>query len=259
MVLAFLFFMTALLYACVGFGGGSTYNALLVLNETEYRIIPFIALTCNIIVVSGGVWHFSRHKHIKIEQILPWIILSVPAAWLGGYIKVPEVVFIGVLGSALLLSGIKMLWPENEVISLPSQNRRALAGLPLIPPVVGASLGFLAGMTGIGGGIFLAPVLHLLRWSDPKNIAGTCSLFILVNSLAGLVGQMMKLDTSGLLQSAVSSYWIVLPAVFIGGQIGSWMGASRINIHVIRKITAILILYVSIRLLWRFFITIGFI
>ena len=259
MVLAFLFFLTALLYACVGFGGGSTYNALLVLNETEYRIIPFIALTCNIIVVSCGVWHFSRHKHIKIEQILPWIILSVPAAWFGGYIKVPEVVFIGVLGSALLLSGIKMLWPEKKVISLPSQNRRALAGLPFIPPVVGASLGFLAGMTGIGGGIFLAPVLHLLRWSDPKNIAGTCSLFILVNSLAGLVGQMMKLDTSGLLQSAVSSYWIVLPAVLIGGQIGSWMGASRINIHVIKKITAILILYVSIRLLWRFFITIGFI
>lgn len=253
MVLAFLFFITALIYACVGFGGGSTYNALLILNETEYRIIPFIALTCNIIVVSSGVWHFSRHKHIKIEQILPWIILSIPAAWIGGYIKVPESVFIGVLGSALLLSGIKMLWLEKEVFSLPSQNRSALVGSPFIPPVVGASLGFLAGMTGIGGGIFLAPILHLLRWSDPKNIAGTCSLFILVNSLFGLIGQSMKLDTFRLLQSAVSSYWMVLPAVLIGGQIGSWLGASQINVRVVKNLTALLILYIAVRLLYRLY------
>lgn len=252
MVLAFLFFMTALLYACIGFGGGSTYNALLVLNETEYRIIPLIALTCNIIVVSGGVWHFSRHKHIKIVQILPWVILSIPAAWLGGYIKIPETVFIGVLGCALLLSGIKMLWPEKEAFSLRSQNRSALAGSPLIPPVIGASLGFLAGMTGIGGGIFLAPVLHLLRWSEPKNIAGICSLFILVNSLSGLIGQGMKLGSTGLLASAVGSYWYLLPAVLIGGQIGSWLGSSRINVGAVKNLTALLILYVAVRLLWRF-------
>jgi uncharacterized membrane protein YfcA len=209
--------------------------------------------------VSGGVWHFSRHKHIKIEQILPWIILSIPAAWIGGYIKVPEIVFVGVLGSALLLSGIKMLWPEKGALSLPSPNHQALTSSPLIPPVLGASLGFLAGMTGIGGGIFLAPILYLLCWNNPKNIAGTCSLFILVNSLAGLAGQMMKLDALELLQSAVSSYWVVLPAVLIGGQIGSWMGASRINIHVIKRVTALLILYVSIRLLWKVFINIGLI
>lgn len=256
MILTILFFITALLYASVGFGGGSTYNALLVLNETEYRIIPFIALICNIIVVSGGVWYFSRHRHIKIKKILPWVILSIPAAWLGGYIEVPETMFIGVLGSALLLSGIKMLWPEREIYSRHLQNRYALAGSPLISLVVGASLGFLAGMTGIGGGIFLAPVLHMLRWSDPKNIAGTCSLFILVNSFAGLIGQMMKPDMPDLLLSTLQSFWILFPAVLIGGQIGSWVGASRINIHVIKRITAVLILYVSFGLLWRFFINV---
>jgi len=247
MLLAVLFFITALLYACVGFGGGSTYNALLVLSETDYRLLPFIALTCNIIVVSGGVWHFSRGRHIDIRKILPWVIISVPAAWLGGYIAVPEKVFIGLLGSLLLLSGIKMLWPEKDSTLL-QQTKKTF---PFVPPLIGGALGFVAGLTGIGGGIFLAPVLHLLRWSEPRNIAGTCSLFILVNSLSGLVGQTMKLGEINILPLALS-YWYLLPTVLVGGQIGSWMGAERINSAVIKKLTALLILYVSIRLLFRF-------
>ncbi|MGN7439406.1 MAG: sulfite exporter TauE/SafE family protein [Alcanivorax sp.] len=252
MYLAVLFFITALLYACVGFGGGSTYNALLVLAETDYRIIPILALTCNIIVVSGGVWHFSKTKHIKLSQVFPWIILSIPAAWLGGYMTVPETVFVGILGCALLLSGIKMLLPEKEIFFLQPQTHFAWAKSSFVPPIVGASLGFLAGITGIGGGIFLAPVLHLLRWGDSKNIAGTCSLFILVNSLSGLAGQGMKLENTGLLISTVGAYWYLFPAVLVGGQIGSWMGSSRINVNAVKKLTALLILYVSIRLLYQF-------
>lgn len=252
MALAFLFLMTALLYACIGFGGGSTYNALLVLGNTDYQLIPIISLICNIVVVSGGVWHFSRHNHIKIKQVLPWIIFSIPAAWIGGYIAIPEVVFIGILGGALFLSGVKILWPEKEAYPIKVQHHQTLAKYKIIPPVVGASLGFLAGITGIGGGIFLAPVLHLLRWSDPKNIAGTCSIFILVNSLSGLVGQSMKLESMGLLISMVSVYWYLFAAVLAGGQIGSWLGSYRINAGAVKKMTAILILYVSARLIWRF-------
>lgn len=252
MFLTILFFITALLYACVGFGGGSTYNALLILSDIDYSILPFIALICNIIVVSGGVWHFSRYKHIKMRDVLPWVVFSVPAAWIGGYIEVPEVAFIGILGGALLLSAIKMLWPEKEIFPMQSQKDYALAKSCFIPPVIGAVLGFLAGITGIGGGIFLAPVLHLLRWSDSKNIAGTCSLFILVNSLSGLVGQSMKLESMGLLTATISTYWYLFPTVLVGGQIGSWLGSSRINVGAVKKLTAILILYVSIRLIWRF-------
>ena len=244
MLLAVLFFITALLYACVGFGGGSTYNALLVLSGTDYRVLPFIALTCNIIVVSGGVWHFSRERHIDVRKILPWIILSVPAAWIGGYVEVPEKSFIGLLGSVLFLSGIKMFWPEKESALLQPARKTA----PFVAPLIGGSLGFIAGLTGIGGGIFLAPVLHFLRWSDSRNIAGTCSLFILLNSLSGLAGQAMKLGETEILPLALS-YWYLLPAVLIGGQIGSWTGSSRINPDIIKKLTALLVLYVSIRLL----------
>lgn len=246
MLLAAFFFITALLYACVGFGGGSTYNALLVLSDTDYRVLPFVALTCNIIVVSGGVWHFSRGRHIDIRKILPWVILSLPAAWIGGYIEIPEKVFIGLLGCVLFLSGIKMLWPEKENALLQPARQTA----SFIPPLIGGGLGLIAGLTGIGGGIFLAPVLHFLRWSDPRNIAGTCSLFILVNSLSGLAGQAMKLEETEILSLGLS-YWYLFPAVLFGGQIGSWMGSSCINPNAVKKLTALLIIYVAIRLLWE--------
>lgn len=249
MVLAFLFFMTALIYACIGFGGGSTYNALLVLRDTNYQLIPFISLFCNIIVVSGGVWHFSREEHIQISRIAPWIVFSVPASFAGGLIPVPEVFFTGVLGVTLLFSGIRLLWREKEkqsfLYSKAPQYR-------FMPAIFGTSLGLLAGITGIGGGIFLAPVLHFLRWGDAKQIAGACASFILVNSLAGLTGQSLKSESTALF-SALYSYWALLPAVLIGGQIGSWLGAARINVVMVKKMTALLILYVSVRLIINFF------
>tara|TARA_R110001592_G_scaffold16881_1_gene71352 strand:- start:27025 stop:27792 length:768 start_codon:yes stop_codon:yes gene_type:complete len=251
MLLGTFFFATALIYACVGFGGGSTYNALLVLNDTDYRILPFIALSCNIIVVSGGVWFFSKAGHINIKKILPWILFSVPAAWIGGYIEVPETVFIGLLGCTLLIAGIKMLWPEEKAISIKTEHTLKLVHSSFTPSVIGGLLGLLAGLTGIGGGIFLAPILHFLRWGDPKNIAGTCSLFILVNSLSGLIGQTMKLNEIDAL-SSISSYWILFPSVLIGGQIGSWLGSTKLDVVAVKKVTALLILYVSARLLYRF-------
>lgn len=248
MVLAFLFFMIALLYACIGFGGGSTYNALLVLGDTDYQLIPIISLICNIVVVSGGVWHFSRERHIRLPRIAPWIVFSVPASFVGGLIPVPEVIFTGVLGFALLLSGLRLLWPEKEDPSFP--NPKATQHR-FMPALFGTLLGLLAGITGIGGGIFLAPVLHFMRWGNAKQIAGACAFFILVNSLAGLTGQALKIQNTYVF-SALSPYWILLPAVLIGGQIGSWLGAVQINMSMVKKMTALLILYVSIRFIMKF-------
>ncbi len=249
--LSVLFFITAFLYACVGFGGGSTYNALLVLNGTDYRILPLIALICNLIVVSGGAWRFSRNRHIQIKKVLPWVTLSVPAAWMGGRISIPEVAFIGILGGVLFVFSVKMLLPEEGKLFLNSSIKYLSSSVSILPPILGGGLGFLAGITGIGGGIFLAPVLHILNWDNSKNIAGTCSLFILVNSLAGLVGQFMKLEEFNLL-SPILSYWAMFPAVLVGGQIGSMIGAEHLNTEIIKKMTAFLILYVSLRLLFRF-------
>lgn len=241
-----LFFIVAAIYAAVGFGGGSTYNALLVLSGTDYRILPTIALACNIVVVSGGVWRFSRERLIDAKALLPFLLASVPAAWIGGRLPVSETVFIGLLGGALLVSGVRLLLQRDFVFDSKSKRPMSiwLAG------VTGASIGLLSGLVGIGGGIFLAPVLYSLRWDTPRRIAAACSLFILVNSVAGLSGQVMKLSDNEVLSLAIP-YWPLLPAVFLGGHIGSWMASNRIKPLILKRLTAGLILYVAARLIIR--------
>jgi uncharacterized membrane protein YfcA len=244
-LLAILFFITALLYATVGFGGGSTYNALLVLNGVDYRILPAIALLCNIIVVTGGVIRFGAAGHISLSRIAPWIATSIPAAWIGGRFPVSEKVFIGLLGLSLAFAGLRMLFEKEKSVR---------AGKPRNPVWLaaggGAGLGLLSGIVGIGGGIFLAPILHMIRWGEAKAIAGACSLFILVNSISGLAGQLAKLGDMQLL-GALGAYWTLFPAVLIGGQIGSWLGSGKLPEIWVRRLTAALILYVAARLLVR--------
>lgn len=241
-----LFVVVAIVYAAVGFGGGSTYNALLVLSGTDYRILPAIALACNIVVVSGGVWRFSRERLLNVKALLPFLLVSVPAAWIAGQLNVSETVFIGLLGGALLLSGLRLFFQKDFVRE--SEDRRTMvfwrAGL------TGGTIGLLSGLVGIGGGIFLAPVLYSLRWDTPRKIAAACSLFILVNSIAGLSGQIMKLSNNEILTLAFP-YWPLLIAVFLGGQIGSWMGSKHFNPVLLKRLTAGLILYVAARLLIR--------
>lgn len=240
------FFVTALLYASVGFGGGSTYNALLVLNDADYRLIPSIALVCNIIVVAGGVWRFSRAGHLPFRRLTPFIVASVPAAWFGGRIPVSETAFIAALGFALLASGLRLALEKDRETAAGYVKPTA----PALAFAIGAALGFLAGLVGIGGGIFLAPALYFLRWGRPRAIAGACSFFILVNSLSGLAGQLVKLGDLGAL-SAFADYWPLFPAVLIGGQIGSGLGSAGLKPLVVKRLTAILILYVAARLLYR--------
>ncbi len=241
-----LFAITAVLYASVGFGGGSTYNALLALSGTDFRILPAIALACNIIVVSGGVWRFSQSGDLNLRRLAPFLIASVPAAWLGGQLPVSETVFIGLLGGALLLSGLRLLIQRRgEETQKPAQT------VPLpITLGAGGTIGFLSGLVGIGGGIFLAPLLYLMKWGHGRQIAAACSLFILANSLSGLTGQVMKLQDMALLELALP-YWPLLVAVFVGGQIGSWAASQHLKPVWIGKLTALLILYVAARLLYR--------
>lgn len=244
--LAGLFLITAVLYAAVGFGGGSTYNALLVLSGTNFHILPAIALVCNIIVVTGGTIRFHRKELIPWRKVWPLFAFSVPLAWVGGRIPVPEHVFVLLLGLSLFAAGALMLIQSRKFTD-PSTEKP----LGLAIPLTGAGLGLLSGMVGIGGGIFLAPVLHLMRWGRARVIAGVCSAFILVNSLAGLAGQVMKLGSDASSLSHLGSYWPLFLAVLIGGQVGSHASASFLNPKVIRLLTALLILYVAVRLLLR--------
>ena len=241
--LALGFFLTAILYSMAGFGGGSTYNALLVLAETDYLILPAIALACNIIVVTAGVAQFLHAKRMRLRDVAPLCILSAPAAWLGGRIVIPETLFIGLLGFSLLAASLFMFIDQPEPMT---RDQRPLA----LPIAIGGGIGFLSGLVGIGGGIFLAPFLHLVRWGKAHEIAGAASFFILVNSITGLGGQMTKLGEMQKLE-ALGSYWPLPVAVLAGGIAGSFVGARRLQPGAVKKITGLLIFLVAVRFLWR--------
>ena len=241
-----LFFMTAMLYASVGFGGGSTYTALLVLTGANYLIIPIISLSCNILVVSGNSVQYLRAGYVSWARIWPFLTLSVPMAWIGGFIHIPKIYFSGLLAVSLLFAGLSLLRKRDTVLAGDS-------ALPLpVSVFIGASLGLLSGIVGIGGGIFLAPILHKMSWGSAKHIAALCSLFILVNSVSGLVGQLMKHGSLHIIQDA-QIYWLLLPMVMLGGFLGNRLSMTIFSEHIIRKLTALLILFVAMRLLWKFY------
>lgn len=248
-LLAAAFLITATLYASVGFGGGSTYNALLVMSGADYRILPTIALVCNIIVVCGGVYQFARTGDLSVKRLMPFLVASVPAAWIGGRIPVSETVFVGLLGSALLLSGVLLILQRSEPLVAAEAGKQVRTGL-FLPAGIGCVIGLMSGIVGIGGGIFLAPTLYFWRWGSPRQIAAASSLFILVNSLGGLAGQLTKLQNMANLSLAIP-YWPLPIAVLIGGQIGSWLAGYKLNPTLIQRLTAILILYVAARLIYR--------
>ena len=240
--LAGLFALVALLYASVGFGGGSTYSALLALSDTDYRLIPVIALLCNIIVVTGGAIRFVRAGLINWRQVLPLVAVSAPLAFIGGLVPLKQSVFYLLLGSGLLLSSL-VLMVRVETFATKSLSR------PLLLAVSGA-VGLLAGLSGIGGGIFMSPVLHLIRWADAKRIAAFASLYILINSVTGIAGQLVKAGPVSLMNPA-TEYWPLMLAVLVGGQIGSYMGLKLLSPVWLRRLTAVLVGYVAIRLLWQ--------
>jgi uncharacterized protein len=239
------FFAAALLYASVGFGGGSTYTALLALSGTDYRILPFVSLACNVIVVTGGTIRFARAGLIAWRRVLPLVIASAPMAFLGGLTPIKQPLFMALLGASLVVAGVLLLLQQKPADQFADRSSNLFAD-----GIIGGGIGYLSGLVGIGGGIFLAPLLHLMRWGSVRAIAGTASIFILINSIAGLIGQGLKLGDTGAIGDVVD-YWPLAVAVLLGGQIGSWAGITIFSHALVRRATGILILYVAIPLLWK--------
>lgn len=240
--LFFAFLVTALLYASVGFGGGSTYTALLALGEVDYRLLPMLALTCNIVVVAGSTLRFGRAGIIPWKGALGLTAVAAPAAFFGGLTPIAEGPFLAILGGSLVMTALTLLMPTRAAVDGkqgPFARAMPLAAFPL---------GYLAGLVGIGGGIFLAPLLHLTRWNGPRQIAATASLFILVNSLFGLAGQVLK-GGAAYLGAAVDMGLPLLIAVAIGGQIGSLLALRFLPQLWIRFGTAALTAWVGVRVL----------
>ncbi|MCP9199963.1 sulfite exporter TauE/SafE family protein [Gramella sp. GC03-9] len=241
-----IFFIIALFYSSVGFGGGSSYLAILSLVLTDFYEIRSMALVLNICVVSIGSLVFLKNKVMKPGSFWPFFVLSIPMAYLGAVIKLPQYLFFLILGCGLMLAGIfmilKFLRPKKRSSEFPIFKKLILGG----------GIGLLSGISGIGGGIFLSPGLNLLGWQNPRVIASLASVFILVNSVSGLVGLNMagtfRIDGSLLINLAI--------AVILGGSIGSYLSSRKLNLKLLGILTAVLIFYVGLRLiLWNAFQT----
>jgi len=245
MLLAILFLVTAILYSSVGFGGGSTYLALLLIWEIPYFIIPVIALSCNIIVVSGNCFNYIRAGNINFKLLFSYLVGSVPLAYFGGSLPVEEKLFEILLFLVLATAGILLLFNFKSYKDREESYRKIPV---LISILIGGILGFISGVVGIGGGIFLSPILFLIRAGRPKYIVTTASLFILINSISGIIGQLTK----NAVLAEIQNYWYLLLAVLLGGQVGNYLNLKIFPARILALVTAALVLIVAVRMGIRF-------
>ncbi|MDB4846087.1 sulfite exporter TauE/SafE family protein [Pelagibacteraceae bacterium] len=246
-ILSILFFIIAILYSSVGFGGGSSYLALLLIWEIPYYIFPVIALSCNIIVVSGNCFNYSKAGNLNLRLLLPYIVGSMPLAFIGGSLPIEKRIFEILLFVVLTIAGFLLLFK----FKLYDNKKIIYKKIPnIISIIIGGILGFISGVVGIGGGIFLSPILFLLKAGKPKHIITVASMFILINSIFGIFGQLTK----NLVLSEIINYWFLFLAVFIGGQIGNFLNIKMLPTRILALITSGLVIFVAARMGFKLFL-----
>ena len=240
-ILSILFFVTAILYASVGFGGGSTYLALMLIWDIPYYIFPVIALICNIFVVSGNSFNYIKAGNLNLKLLLPYLIGSIPLAFIGGSLEIDKNLFEIFLFIVLTIAGTLLLINFKSY----DNNESTYRNVPIfISIIIGAVLGFVSGVVGVGGGIFLSPILFLIKAAKPKHIVTAASLFIFINSISGVIGQLTK----NIVLSDISNYWYLFLIVIIGGHIGNFLNLKIFPTRFLALITSVLVLFVAIRI-----------
>ena len=240
-ILSILFFITAILYSSVGFGGGSSYLAFLLIWEIPFYIFPVIALCCNIIVVSGNSFNYIRAGNLNLRLLLPYLVGSIPLAYIGGSLPVEKSFFEILLFIVLTLAGFLLFFKFK---SYDDKNETYKKIPKIFSIIIGGILGFISGVVGIGGGIFLSPILFLIKAGKPKHIVTAASIFILINSISGISGQLTK----NLVLAEIENYWFLFLVVFIGGQMGNILNIRFFPARILALITSGLVIFVSIRM-----------
>ncbi len=237
------FFIIALLYSSVGFGGGSSYLAILTLVLVSFFVIRSSALICNLVVVSGSSWLYFKRGHLQIKKFLPFLVTSIPMAFLGASFRLKEHIFFIILGASLVASATVLVLQalQQKQQSEPKRYPTYFSYL------IGGAIGLLSGLVGIGGGIFLAPILNHLKWDKPIIIAALASFFILVNSISGIFGLLI----ANTFELPIPVILFLIAAVFIGGQIGVRLSLGKFSGKTIRLLTAILVFMVGLRVLFN--------
>ena len=240
----FFFLVIAFVYASVGFGGGSSYLAVLTFYAFPFQEMKLTALVCNIILVTGGTIIFIKHKQVEWKKVIPLVVVSVPMAFMGARLKLSEDVFFIILGCSLIIAAI-LLWIKKKMLQV--EENGFFKNNYVKDAATGGLIGFLSGMVGIGGGIFLSPILNLMKWDTPKKIAATASFFILVNSVSGIAGQ-LSVMSKGINYGHIGLF---AGAVLIGGQLGARMGIKKFNPLAIRRVTALVVFIAGIEVLHK--------
>jgi hypothetical protein len=228
-------------YASVGHGGASAYLAAMALAGIAPQEMRPVALLLNILVSSLATWKFWRAGHFRWRLFWPFAAVSIPLAYVGGAITLPGQAYKVLVGLVLLYAAWQ-LWHSVRA----GEEMRELREPPLgWAMVIGAAMGLLAGLTGVGGGIFLSPLLLMLGWAGTKQTSAVAAPFILVNSIAGLAA--IVLARSAPLPSYV---WILAPAVMIGGWLGAEYGSRRFANPVVRRVLAVVLALAGAKMIW---------
>ena len=246
-ILSILFFITAILYSSVGFGGGSTYLALLLIWDIPYFIFPVIALFCNIIVVTGNSINYILAGNHNIKVLIPFLIGSIPLAFIGGTLIIDKEIFEILLFIVLSIAGLLLLLNNKSY----GEKKIIIKKINFfISIIIGSILGFISGVVGIGGGIFLSPILFLFKADSPKNIVTNASLFILINSISGIFGQLSKEN----IINEISPYWPLFFVVLVGGLFGNFLNLKIFSNRILALITSLLVIFVAARMGLKIFI-----
>lgn len=237
-VISILIFFVAALYSSVGHGGASGYLAVLSFFAVAPAVMSSTALILNVLVAGIGVVVFFRAKHLEINLAWPFILLSVPAAFLGGLVHIADKTYFLLLAFALLVAAIRLAFSFTM-----SENHDGLQKPSMIVALpIGGGIGFLSGIVGVGGGIFLSPIMILRRWADPKKTSAVSALFIVVNSIAGIVGRTAR----GGFEFSTAVPFIV--AALLGGLLGSHFGANKFSGMALRRLLSAVLVIAAFKL-----------
>lgn len=242
-ILAVLFFIIAFIYSSVGLGGGSSYTALMAIFSINSLAIPMISLSLNLFVTSIGSYNFIRNKHANIKLILPFLVSSIPMAYLGGSLNLPKEIFYWVLLISLIFVAARIYLWQSMSIQLNLQKNQKL----LISLFMGSILGLIAGIVGIGGGVYLVPLIIILGLGTEKEAAACGAIFVWLNSASGLLSRLQYNSID------LTNYIPIIIAVIIGGTLGSYMGSFKFSAKSMDKILGLIILVAIIFLTKKMF------
>jgi len=238
-LICLLIFFVAALYSSVGHGGASGYLAVLSFFAVSPEKMSTTALMLNVLVAGLATWSYYRAKHLSMKLAWPFILASIPAAFVGGTIRISEKTYFLLLALVLLFAAFRLAFSSRAGADQTSDK-------PVNPGIslpVGAGIGILSGVVGVGGGIFLSPIMLLMKWASVKQTAAVSALFIVVNSLAGLGGRVLRGSFD------VSTSIPIVVAAFAGGLIGSYFGASKFSGLVLRRILGIVLVIAAFKLI----------